>query len=65
MGLMKISDLKPAPYNPRKIDTEALVGLGRSLAEFGDISGLVEPRYVDVAVRRWEQFTGRKAELLK
>ena len=38
---MKISDLKPAPYNPRKIDTEALAGLSRSLAEFGDISGLV------------------------
>ncbi len=24
----------------------------------------LEPRYVDVAVRRWEDFTGRKAELL-
>ena len=24
----------------------------------------IEPRYVDVAVRRWEEFTGRKAELL-
>ncbi|KKM17279.1 hypothetical protein LCGC14_1677400, partial [marine sediment metagenome] len=24
----------------------------------------IEPRYVDVAVRRWEDFTGRKAELL-
>jgi len=23
----------------------------------------IEPRYVDVAVRRWEEFTGRKAEL--
>ncbi len=24
----------------------------------------IEPRYADVAVRRWEEFTGRKAELL-
>ena len=24
----------------------------------------IEPRYVDVAVRRWEEFTGRKAEIL-
>lgn len=24
----------------------------------------IEPRYVDVAIRRWEDFTGRKAELL-
>lgn len=24
----------------------------------------IEPRYVDVAVRRWEEFTGQKAELL-
>ena len=23
----------------------------------------IEPRYVDVAVRRWEEFTGRKAVL--
>ena len=22
----------------------------------------IEPRYVDVAVRRWEEYTGRKAE---
>ena len=25
----------------------------------------IEPHYVDVAVRRWEQFTGRKAVLEK
>jgi DNA modification methylase len=25
----------------------------------------IEPRYVDVAVHRWEQFTGRKAVLEK
>lgn len=25
----------------------------------------IEPRYVDVAVRRWEEFTGEKAECVK
>lgn len=38
---MRISDLKPAPYNPRKIFTDALEGLKRSLKRFGDLSGIV------------------------
>lgn len=38
---MKISDLKPAPYNPRVITEEAVSALQTSLGEFGDISGLV------------------------
>ena len=42
-----IADLKPAPYNPRRITADALRALGRSLGEFGDISGLV-----------WNQRTG-------
>jgi len=25
----------------------------------------IEPRYVDVAIRRWEEYTGKKAELVK
>ena len=37
----KLSDLKPAPYNPRKISEAALQGLQKSLEEFGDISGIV------------------------
>ena len=36
-----LDDLKPAPYNPREIEPEALAGLKVSLSEFGDISGLV------------------------
>lgn len=36
-----LSDLKPAPYNPREITPEALAGLKTSLHEFGDISGIV------------------------
>ena len=38
---MKLSDLKPAPYNPRTITPEAAEALQTSLAEFGDVSGLV------------------------
>lgn len=38
---MKLSDLKPAPYNPRTITQEAAAALQTSLAEFGDISGIV------------------------
>lgn len=37
----KISDLKPAPYNPRKISAAALEGLKASLKSFGDLSGIV------------------------
>lgn len=36
---MKLTDLRPAAYNPRKITTEALGGLGHSILEFG----LVQP----------------------
>ena len=38
--LKTIDDLKPAPYNPRKISEEAVSGLAYSLEEFGDISGI-------------------------
>ena len=43
----KISDLKPAAYNPRFITDEALAGLKRSVEEFGDLSGIT-----------WNQRTG-------
>ena len=38
---MKASDLKPAPYNPRKITEKQLDALGKSMREFGDLSGIV------------------------
>lgn len=37
---MNLSDLKPAPYNPRSIKPENAKALEFSLAEFGDISGI-------------------------
>lgn len=38
---MKIKDLKPAPNNPRTITDEKLAALGKSMREFGDLSGVV------------------------
>lgn len=37
---MNLSDLKPDPKNPRSISEEALKGLGYSIEEFGDLSGI-------------------------
>lgn len=38
---MKVKDLKPAGYNPRKITDKKLSALKKSLDEFGDLSGIV------------------------
>ena len=38
---MKVKDLKPAGYNPRKISKKQLEMLAKSLREFGDLSGVV------------------------
>lgn len=38
---MKLTDLKPAAYNPRKITDAQLARLKKSLDEFGDLSGIV------------------------
>ena len=37
----KLSDLSPAPYNPRRISPAAGAGLRASLSTFGDIAGIV------------------------
>ena len=38
---LKVKDLSPAPYNPRKISDKRLDMLGKSMQEFGDLSGIV------------------------
>ncbi|MDP3787200.1 MAG: ParB N-terminal domain-containing protein, partial [Candidatus Omnitrophota bacterium] len=38
---IKLSDIKPAPYNPREISNEALSGLRHSLEKFGYVDLLV------------------------
>jgi hypothetical protein len=37
----RIRDLNPAPYNPRKITDRKLTMLRKSLADFGDLSGII------------------------
>ena len=38
---MKVKDLKPTDYNPRVISEARLRMLGKSMREFGDLSGVV------------------------
>ncbi len=37
-----VSSLKPASYNPRKITPKKLDDLGKSMKEFGDLSGIIK-----------------------
>jgi len=68
----QVKDLALHPKNPRKISKERLQLLGRSMLEFGDISGIVfkcygieiDPHYCDIIVARWEKYTGQKSKLL-
>lgn len=39
--LSKVSDLKPSSYNPRTISEKSAEGLSKSIASFGNISGIV------------------------
>lgn len=38
---MKLADMKPAEYNPRKITERALEGLGKSMEKFGNMVPMV------------------------
>lgn len=38
---MTVGKFKPADYNPRKISDDQLAALNKSMAEFGDLSGVV------------------------
>lgn len=40
----KLSELKPAPYNPRTIDQKSFDGLQMSIETFGDLSGITYNR---------------------
>src|SRR3989338_4280668 len=41
---VRLSEIKPAPYNPREISDEALAGLRQSLERFGVVDLLVVNR---------------------
>lgn len=58
---IKIKDLKSPDYNPRKNvqdDPVFYKQLSGSLERFG----YIDPIYCDVIIRRWEEYTGQKAE---
>lgn len=44
-GNWSLSDFKAADYNPRNITAKELSNLGQSIAEFGDLSGVVFNRF--------------------
>lgn len=60
MNPRSIDDLKPAPYNPRRIGPEEKVALARSLTTFGDISGLVWNRTTGNLVAGHQRLTALK-----
>lgn len=39
--MKNVGDLREAPYNPRRISHDQLERLGKSMKEFGDLSGIV------------------------
>jgi DNA modification methylase len=43
--ISKLSDLSPAPFNPRSITEDAIGGLAISINEFGDLSGITFNRH--------------------
>jgi hypothetical protein len=38
---MTVADLKPAPYNARRIDAAAMAGLSKSIERFGNVQPIV------------------------
>lgn len=66
-ALRSIEDLKPAPYNPRKISKKAATGLGASIKKFGDLSSIVWNKRTGHLVaghRRLEQLQKAGAKLV-
>lgn len=55
-----LADLVPYERNARTHSDLQVSQLARSMNEFG----FTNPGYVDVIIGRWEQFTGRTAELI-
>lgn len=66
--LESLDDLKPAPYNPRKISKSAASGLSASLERFGDLSGIVWNRRTGHLVaghQRVNELRGLGAQLVR
>lgn len=52
-----ITEIKPYRRNAKLHPQEQIEQIKNSMKEFGNI----DPKYVDVIINRWEQFTGQKA----
>ena len=74
--LRKTDSLRPYPRNPRKISDKAVAKVAASITEYGFRQPIVvdrvgrtclaieiAPAYVDIAVKRWQNFTGKQAAL--
>ena len=62
-----LKDIKPWRDNPRDICYEPFCGSGSQIIAAERLNRRcfaieLEPIFVDVSVRRWEDFTGRKAK---
>ena len=60
--VLKLADLRPAPYNPRTIAPEAVKALSASLASFGDISGIVWNKRTGTLVAGHQRLAALQAE---
>lgn len=59
---MDVADLKPAPYNPRRIDPAALAGLTKSLDQFGDVQPIVWNKRSNLVVAGHQRLKAKKAK---
>lgn len=57
-----IAELKPSEFNPREITASAMAGLKESVAEFGDISGIVYNRTLDCLVAGHQRVEALRAK---
>jgi DNA modification methylase len=62
---MAIADLKPAPYNPRRIAPEAMAGLSRSIERFGNVQPIVFNRRTGFVVGGHQRLKVLQAKKVK
>jgi ParB-like chromosome segregation protein Spo0J len=71
---VKIEELKPATYNPRKWSDKAVADLKESIKKFGIVDPIIAngaPKRKNIVigghfrlmVARWEKFTNKKAQI--
>src|SRR4051812_1397231 len=60
--VMRLADLKPAPYNPRRISKEAMDGLTVSLKEFGLLQDIVMNKRTGHIVGGHQRWRAMQAE---